>query len=122
MGDPVLGDPAISGAKCGLELLDPDFLGVPGGEGTGVGPFPLALLSPKAFTKSLTDTPCNSGGIPGSRLDDFGDPDTGDLVSDIGDLERNDVSNFEKEAEAGVEKEDSDPNEGCDVVCVRSEE
>jgi hypothetical protein len=24
-------------------------------------------------------------------------------------LERNDVSNFEKEAEAGVEKEDSDP-------------
>jgi hypothetical protein len=32
-------------------------------------------------------------------------------------LERNDVSNFEKEAEAGVEKEDSDPNEGCDVVC-----
>lgn len=70
----------------------------------------------------MTDTPCNSGGIPGSRLDDFGDPDTGDLVSDIGDLERNDVSNFEKEAEAGVEKEDSDPNEGCDVVCVRSEE
>lgn len=30
----------------GLELRDNDFLGVPGGEGTGVGPLALALLSP----------------------------------------------------------------------------
>lgn len=30
----------------GLELLDNVFFGVPGGEGIGVGPFPLALLSP----------------------------------------------------------------------------
>lgn len=111
MGDPVLGEPVASGARCGLELLEPDFLGVPGGEGTGVGPFPLARLSPKAFTKSFTDTPCNSGGIPGSRLDDFGDPDTGDLVIDIGDLERTDMSNFESDAELGVNG-DSDPNDG----------
>ena len=75
----------------------------------------LCLYSPKAFTRSFTDTPCHSGGIPGSRLDDFGDPDIGDLVVDIGDFERTDVSCFEKEADRGVNGE-ADPNEGCDAV------
>lgn len=73
------------------------------------------------MTKSFTDTPCNSGGIPGSRLDDFGDPDTGDLVVDIGDFDRTEVSILANEAELGV-KGDSDPNEGCDVVCVMSDD
>lgn len=51
------GDDPPPGHALGLELRD-IRLGVPG----GVTPFPLALLSPIAFTRSFTDTPTNSGG------------------------------------------------------------
>jgi hypothetical protein len=51
------GDDPPPGPALGLELRD-IRLGVPG----GVIPFPLALLSPIAFTRSFTDTPANSGG------------------------------------------------------------
>lgn len=41
-GDPEWGEPCcLSRAVCGLELLD-SLLGDPGGDGWGVGPFPLA--------------------------------------------------------------------------------
>lgn len=43
-------------------LTDRDFRGVPGVLG-GVTPLPLARLAPITLTNSLTDTPCNSGGI-----------------------------------------------------------
>jgi hypothetical protein len=52
-----LGDDPPPRPALGLELRDVR-LGVPG----GVTPFPLARLSPIAFTKSFTDTPTNSGG------------------------------------------------------------
>lgn len=51
------GDNPPPGQALGLELRDVR-LGVPG----GVTPFPLARLSPIAFTRSFTDTPTNSGG------------------------------------------------------------
>lgn len=51
------GDDPPPGPALGLELRDVRF-GVPG----GVTPFPLARLSPIAFTRSFTDTPTNSGG------------------------------------------------------------
>lgn len=103
-GEPVLGEPCLSVmARCGLELRDPDFLGVPGGDGTGVGPFPLALLSPNALTSSFTDTPCNSAGRGWvtSLLDDLGDPGAGDLVVDTGDPVWAEMSILEGERNPG---------------------
>lgn len=50
-------NPPPPGPALGLELRDVR-LGVPG----GVTPFPLARLSPIAFTRSFTDTPASSGG------------------------------------------------------------
>ncbi|MPC77648.1 hypothetical protein E2C01_072107 [Portunus trituberculatus] len=51
----------------GLEERD-NRLGVAGGVRGGVAPLPLARDSPMALTRSLTDTPCNSGGTSRDRL------------------------------------------------------
>lgn len=51
----------------GLEERESRF-GVAGGVRGGVAPFPLARDSPMALTRSLTDTPCSSGGTSRDML------------------------------------------------------